>query len=165
LWKAQTGEFVRELVSRGGYSPQFSPDGHWLVVSGNGGRTFSTASWSSIWTTDAITAAISPDNRLVAEMVEDGARLVEITSGKEIAFLEKSSLEGRAQISFSPDGNRLLVLHVQSGIEVWDLALIRHRLQAIDLDWNWPRPAPTSLDSPVTTAPLKLRFRDEISQM
>ena len=88
LWDAQTGEFVKQVSEVMGPGPSFTHDGRWLISAGIRGYVIDTDTWEPVRPVNAIAVACAPDSRLMAELVEGGVRLVELTTGKEIAFLE-----------------------------------------------------------------------------
>jgi WD40 repeat protein len=139
LWDARDGTFVSQLADRTatGDIPRFSPDGRWLSTGHDGGRVFSTATWKP-GTRTGRTGVFSPDSQLLAVPAATGIRLVEHTTGREVAMLEDPNLYTPSTIIFHPDGTKLITLDQSRGIHVWDLTLIRAQLKSRGLDWEWP---------------------------
>src|SRR5262249_22788949 len=82
-------------------------------------------------------SAISPDSRLVVLGQTDGVyRLVELTTGREVARLEDPEQIPGAAV-FTPDGTRLVVV-ATDGLRVWDLRRIRGGLGQLGPGWGWP---------------------------
>jgi WD40 repeat protein len=85
--------------------------------------------------------ALSPDNRLVAAESLPGARVWELGSGREVAFLEQSA-NSVASVTFSPDGKRLVTGlrtggNLQPALRVWDYTVERAVLSLYSHgNWN-----------------------------
>ncbi len=139
LWNAADGKFVRILVERNASLDVicFSSDGQWLSLSHDGGRILSTKTWEA-GPPVGKAAVFSPDSRMVAVQSPAGVRLVEHTTGREIALLEVPRSYSPRLNLFSPDGTKLISVNHERGICVWDLKLIRAQLKARGLDWEWP---------------------------
>jgi len=120
-----------------------------------------TETWEAVRPIHAIAVACAPDSRLMAELIESGVRLVELTTGEEIAFLERPDFENMSGVAFSPDGTSLLVQHLKRGIEIWDLRMIREQLKEMNLDWKWPEFPPDPSGNPASTPAIRLRLHDE----
>jgi len=138
LW-TRGGEFVRILMERGAgwMLPVFSADGRWLALGGGGGRVFSTETWQP-GPPVGEKGMFAPDARMIAVPLPAGIRLVEYTTGREIALLENGSLNAPRSLHFTGHGAALVSLDVARGVSVWDLRLLREQLQARGLDWEWP---------------------------
>ena len=70
--------------------------------------------------------------------------LKEVATGKTLARLEDPHGDrAPGWLGFTPDGTRLVAVYTYSQlVHVWDLRLIRARLNEIGLDWEWhPFPA------------------------
>jgi WD40 repeat protein len=139
LWDAADGTFVRTLVERNASLDviYFSSDGQWLSMSHDGGRVLSTKTWEP-GPPVGKAAVFSPDGRMVAVQAPTGVRLVEHTTGREIALLEDPHSYSPRLNLFSLDGTKLISVNHERGIYVWDLKLIRAQLKARGLDWDWP---------------------------
>jgi WD40 repeat protein len=141
LWDAATGEFKRTLMENGA-SPRFSTDGRWLAVGGRDGRLFRVETWEE-GPRLANTGRFAPDGSMLAVWTDTAAvRLVETATGRELARLEDPELERAREILFSQDGTRLVTVHSQKGIHIWDLHLLRTELAQRGHDWNAPHPKP-----------------------
>src|SRR5262249_4415759 len=117
-----------------------SPDGRWLVTSGDGGRAHAAGSWEpGPRLGPGEVRAVSPDSDLVVMALSNGIyRLVELASGRELARLEDPD-QPYGYAAFAPDGTPLVVA-AQDGLRVWDLRLIRKGLAELGLDWGAPYP-------------------------
>jgi WD40 repeat protein len=139
LWDATTGQFQRTLDEDAAL-PRFSPDGNWLAVGGKRGRLIQVGTWQ-----DGIAlgnaARFSPDGKLLAVWTDTAAlRLVEAASGRELARLEDPDFEIADEILFTPDGSRLITVHRNKGMHVWNLRLLREELAQRGLDWDAAQP-------------------------
>jgi eukaryotic-like serine/threonine-protein kinase len=96
LWDPSTGRQLLRLPSIG--APQFSADGHWLGLTWDGERPNLLEVTSSREYRTLVSGAgagkggcgygdISPDGRLLAVGMEEGARLWDLRSGREVAVL------------------------------------------------------------------------------
>ena len=64
-------------------------------------------------------------------------RLVDSTTGRELAALDAPDLDRPTFTEFSPDGTRLAATtEERDSIHVWDLRLIRSQLATLGLDWD-----------------------------
>src|SRR5262249_13749227 len=77
------------------------------------------------------------------EMGSGNTRLVDPTTGRELATLTDPDLDMNHLPIFTPDGTRLITVSSANGIHVWDLRLIRQRLKELGLDWDGKEYAPT----------------------
>jgi serine/threonine protein kinase/WD40 repeat protein len=142
IWDATTGRHAHDLPLGNGSAADFSPDGKWLVTatSGEGSKLWEVGTWRLVRDLGSGSFAFSPDSRLLAMGDPIGTiRLVEVTSGHEVARLTFPEPAHYSPACFSPDGAHLLAMRGDlKAIYVWDLRLVRHELQALDLDWEAP---------------------------
>jgi WD40 repeat protein/serine/threonine protein kinase len=150
-----TTNLLHQLHQHGSSRGAFSPDEKWFLV-GDGVeyRLWDADSWHSpygIPQTERGTGflgfmAFSPDSRIIAVVLGgDTLRLIETTSGQELATLQAPELHDiGALLRFSPDGTRLAVMYGPGPVQLWDLRLIRQELAAMSLDWNMPPYPPAS---------------------
>jgi eukaryotic-like serine/threonine-protein kinase len=148
IWKAATGEFVRDITTHGSAWPEFSPDGRWMLISTEENyRLVEPGSWREV---HAIakepsgnmpgTAVFSPDSNVLAVLYSHAeTRLFDPVTGNELAALTSPDSRNRKLKSFSPDGSKLVsLLGTAMGFHVWDLRLVRAQLTALELDWDSP---------------------------
>jgi serine/threonine protein kinase/WD40 repeat protein len=136
IWNARNGVLVKQLTEFGAGSPCFSPDGHWLATNFDGGRLFAVGTWEP-GPRVGYQGVFAPDSRMMALQPTTGlVRLVDWTTGQELARLEAPDLEMTASPVFTPDRSKLIGLG--DGICVWDLRLIRQSLKPMGLDWGYP---------------------------
>jgi WD40 repeat protein len=146
IWDVVRSAVVKELPSHQCNHAAFSPDNRWLVV-GNVTefRVWDVATWQSRYapTNEASGfygySAFSPDSRMLAVGISRTAvRLVEASSGRELATLEAPEQRVISWLAFSPDGTQLAVALATGPIQLWDLRLIRQQLVSMNLDWEMP---------------------------
>jgi WD40 repeat protein len=155
IWDVLSSAVAKELPVHGCNHAAFSPNNRWLVV-GNvmEFRVWDVATWQSRY---AITneasgfygySAFSPDSRMLAVGISRTAvRLVEASSGRDLATLEAPERLVINWIAFNPDGTQLAVALLTGPIQLWDLRLIRQQLASMKLDWEMP-PYPRKKTNP-----------------
>ena len=143
---------VKELPVRRAFHPRFSLDGRWLCHSGEPGQVFAVDTWKPVLSFVG-RGQLSPDSRLLAVETGKGViRLIDIESGRDLAWLEDPVQDVAEYHLFTPDGTRLVTLGKgrECGIHVWDLRLLRAQLKELDLDWAAPDyPPPRQLAPPM----------------
>jgi tetratricopeptide (TPR) repeat protein len=156
IWDAETGKRVHDLLHDGNASAKFSPNGQWLATSDStSSRVWEVGTWREVRRYQSARFTFSPDGRLLAINDELGViRLVEITTGREVARLTGPDAAWYHPYCFSPDGTRL-VSSGGKGLYVWDLRLIRQKLKELGLDWDWLEFLPPDSSGKGTT-PLKV---------
>jgi serine/threonine protein kinase/WD40 repeat protein len=166
LWNAVTGEMVHEWVLGKRNLVCFTPDSRSLIIAR--GEEF------SFWDVDTLLptlrlrreiaqfpgwVAFSPDGRLMAlEMAPAVIHIKEVATGQTVAKLEDPHGDRGTWMAFTPDGTQLVVAaSYVSAIHIWDLRLIRTRLRAMKLDWNWPE-LPSSTANDTGSEPLTIEI-------
>jgi WD40 repeat protein len=133
----------------------FSPDGKWLVVG--------TVAEYQFWDTSADAAAwqlhhrvareygsslpgligFSRDSRMVAVAHSNFVvRLLSPGSGETLATLTAPDLNYLSWLCFSRDGSKLVAACESNVIQVWDLSLIRQRLDDLGIAHSLPHLPP-----------------------
>lgn len=77
---------------------------------------------NNVWRSDFVEIcdlAFSPDSKTIAIALETGVVLINVTTGKEIAFLKGSQLVSTSFVVYSPSEHRILMGGADS-ITVWD---------------------------------------------
>jgi serine/threonine protein kinase/WD40 repeat protein len=128
LWETATG---RQLLSRiGSFNYSVQRDGSRLgyftdrnrsvqFVEWVGGREYRTlANDAGSGMGEYSCAAFSPDGRLLAAAADDGARLWDLASGREMVHL---ALRNCLSQVFTPDGRTLLTSGPATGFQLWPL--------------------------------------------
>jgi serine/threonine protein kinase/WD40 repeat protein len=156
IWDAKTGERVHDLLQDGEAIAKFSPDGKWLMTSEfRHSRLWEVGTWREVRRYQPARFTFSPDSRLLAINDELGViRLIEITTGREVACLTGPDSVSYQPYCFTLDGTRL-ISSGGKGLYVWDLRLIRQELKELGLDWDWPEFPPLD-SSGEGTKPLKV---------
>ena len=147
IWDAETGLWVHDLAMAGYTNAKFSPNGRWLMtVDSSGARQWEVGAWREVRRFDRGGFAFSPDSRLLAINDELSViRLIEITTGREVARLTGPEPTWYSPACFTPDGTRLVATcSGETALYVWDLRLIRQQLKELALDWEWPDFPPVS---------------------
>ncbi len=143
IWDAEAGLPIHELSQEGFTKAKFSPDGRWLMtVDSSGSRQWEVGTWREVRRFDRGNFVFSPDSRLLAISsygVFSVIRLLEPTTGREVARLTGPDPTWYEPACFTPDGTRLVATDSgETGLYVWDLRLIRQQLKELALDWEWP---------------------------
>ncbi|HTK78195.1 MAG TPA: protein kinase [Gemmataceae bacterium] len=167
VWEARTGKRETVLPADHGALIAFSPDNDSLVIfSGDACRFWEVGSWREIQRDGAWGGrgpiAFSADGRVAAiAQSRSRVRLVDTATGRELASLEATPspaiIDG---LCFTRAGDRLIATQAAQGIHVWDLRLIRQRLDEIRLDWDAPAYPPTTPASDVPPVDGSVDFGD-----
>src|SRR5262249_47697752 len=146
IWDASSGRLLATLEV-GNAMVAFSHDGRWLGVGGPGRyRFFRAGSWQPVAEVEhglevgAMPLAFHPGGR-VAAVVEQGrgvVRLVEVETGGVLASFEPPDPSPTHTMAFSPDGRYLVMSQADQRLHIWDLALIRCRLDELGLAVSLP---------------------------
>jgi WD40 repeat protein/tRNA A-37 threonylcarbamoyl transferase component Bud32 len=158
VWNLDNPNSARLLRQAGQCGATFNMNGTLLATkcAGTGGLTFDgqvwdVGAWNENYHFDGWPLAFSPDGAVLAIGTSQGAvRLLESSTGVEIARLEDPNLERALEGHFTPDGSALLTCSGDGpGIRVWDLRLIRSELAERGLDWALPSYPPPAKGDPV----------------
>jgi WD40 repeat protein len=127
-----------------------SPNGRWLAIGTRGGFSiWEVGSWRRVRTMSGegglvpSTMAFSHDSAALAVTISHSAvQLLDTKTWEPLARLQAPEAGPVSVCSFSPDGSQLAVTS-EGDVRLWDLRLIRARLQEIGLDWPQPSYPPT----------------------
>ncbi|MBL9140202.1 MAG: protein kinase [Verrucomicrobiales bacterium] len=146
VWKVSSGEQVGALPC--GSDPQvtFSGDGRWLAISGESFSLHAVGTWATgpplpLPENRPLLGAVafSPDSRLLAVVCDQTSiQLIDLESFQPLGLLQWPGNMVMNAVGFSPDGTLLAGTGTLGRLQIWDLKGLRHRLQELDLDWNWP---------------------------
>ena len=157
VYEAATGKAVWQSPAEGRDTCCFSPDGGWLLTANDGSRAYRVGTWEpGPQLGPGVPWDVSLGGLVVAALPDGVYRLVELTTGRQVAVLEDPE-QTHGAVTFTPDGT-LLVVAVADGLRVWDLRRLRSELLQLDLDWEAPpyparnEPAPGPLEVRVVGA-------------
>jgi serine/threonine protein kinase/WD40 repeat protein len=149
VWNTATGKLQLEIP--GLSCVAFSPDGQWLGTNDRKGyRFFRTGTWTAACRVDhkldkranaaAMRVAFHPAGNIAAVLDADFStvRLVDVRTGRELASLQGTEDSQLHWLTFSPDGRYLAASRNDQVVHLWDLSLIRRRLQKLDLVADFP---------------------------
>ena len=146
VWDAATAKMVAQLPV-GTARVAFSPDGRWLGVGGEARyRFFRTGSWTPGpeiphgMEGGQRPLAFHPGGRIAAILHGNASmvQLVELETGRVLASLDPPAESPAYDLAFSPDGRFLAVAQTDQRVHIWDLALIRRRLEEMGLAAGLP---------------------------
>jgi WD40 repeat protein len=147
VWDATNGNHMHSLPTESPIlAANFSPDNKWLALDSNRALTFyhvrsPSKSHQLVWDdAEGVSMAhggmlFTANGELLA--VHRGGyevRLVRASDGQLLAILPTEA--PYAHYSFSNDGRHLATIGPDLTIQLWDLSLIRKRLQELGLDWQ-----------------------------
>jgi eukaryotic-like serine/threonine-protein kinase len=149
VWDTASGQIKAEIP--GLSCVAFSADGQWLGVDDRTCyRFYKTGTWmpfSSVgYEADRTPAhgqmriALHPIESIAAIVGGDGStvQLVDVRTGRVLASIEGPNESQVHRLVFSPNGRYLAVSHNSQKVDLWDLSLVRHRLQELDLADGFP---------------------------
>jgi tetratricopeptide (TPR) repeat protein len=147
VWDAVSGQHIADLPVGGLCDVDFSPNGRWLLTSGDGCRLWEVGTWregANLGASADNTAhAFTADEKVLALADQPGVvRLVSPDSGKELARLTIPEADYLLPHCFTPDARYLAVIGNPSwALYLFDLATLRRDLRELGLDWdNSPLP-------------------------
>jgi len=145
VWKVDTGVEVARLSAAGSALAAFSPDQAWLVTTtGEEYQFWEAGTWRRA---HRVARRDGGDFPGVMSFTADGrmmalahsryrVKLVETTSGRELAALETPHFEEAGWLALHPEGDLLAVASGAGGLRVWDLRRVRDELRGMELDWS-----------------------------
>ncbi len=139
VWDTETGQLLVRIPVGGMAWAAFSPNGDWLEVAGaRCRRLLKVGTWEGSPLESS--GIFSPDGYQLAAQTDAGAiRLIEFTTGRELARLEGPNAGRIGSLTFTPDGSKLLLnSDDDNAFHVWDLRAIRAQLVEMGLDWDAP---------------------------
>ena len=149
VWDTATGLISK--VIPGLSCVAFSPDGKWLGIDDRTSyRFFRVGTWAPVskvdyevdrmWTQGTMRIAFHPDGNVAALLAADRTTvlLADVQSGQVLAAIDGPSESQVHRLVFSPDGRFLAVARNSLKVDLWDLSLIRLRLQEMGLVAGFP---------------------------
>ncbi len=141
VWDAATGKLLVQLPF-GLARVAFSPDSRWLGFGGAARyRFFRTGSWTPGPTIEhrqdvaEMPLAFHPSSRVAAVLDSSLSivRIVDLENGKVLANLDAPEQSQTHFLAFSPDGRHLAASQSDQRVDLWDLSVIRQRLESLGL--------------------------------
>ncbi len=149
VWDTATGLITK--VIPGLSCVAFSPDGQWMGIDDlTCYRFFRIGTWAPVSKVDyevhktpsqgTMRIAFHPVGNIAAVLAADRTTvlLVDVQSGHELAAIDGPSESQVHRLVFSPDGRFLAVTRNSQKVDLWDLSLIRVRLQEMGLVAGFP---------------------------
>ncbi len=143
IWEVPTGRLVQELPNTVYSRVLFSSDGHWLVTgSAECYQFWDVKTWEPQlriprWGRNTGQMAFTRDGRTLACVTEPlTVKLLDASTGNELATLTPPTPSTIEDLSFSPDGTKLVVATGTAVAYLWNLTEIRRQLQEMGLDWE-----------------------------
>ena len=149
VWDTATGLITK--VIPGLSCVAFSPDGQWLGIDDlTCYRFFRIGTWAPVSKVDyesgktpsqgTMRIAFHPVANVAAMLAADRTTvlLVDVQSGHELAAIDGPSESQVHRLVFSPDGRVLAVTRNSQKVDLWDLSLIRLRLEEMGLVSGFP---------------------------
>ncbi|MEZ5329238.1 MAG: hypothetical protein R3F19_29670 [Verrucomicrobiales bacterium] len=137
--------FIDLLSQEPSVNAAFSPDSRMLVMStGSQYLAVAVGNWKSVWCIPREGAgtlpgrmAFSPDGRILAVNHDrDIVRLLDPGSGDHYCELRPPRTGTVTAIAFAPDGIRLAVATERRDVHLWNLQVLRSRLEEMELNWH-----------------------------
>jgi eukaryotic-like serine/threonine-protein kinase len=171
IWDGDTGRFVRDLpIPFGSDYLRFSPDGRWLLTTGQRPRIWKCDGWEEgpPLHGDPLNpfGVFSADGRLLALGDAPGVvRLLDPESGRELARVTAPEDARLYPVAFTPDGARLIVYNAESfALALLDLRAIRAELVELGLDWDAPPYPPADVSDKVGPPP-PIKVDDAVGEL
>src|SRR5262249_19613761 len=144
----------------------FSPDGRWLVTgTSREFRFWQAGTWrpglrlARAHVSARGPLAFSRDGSLLAVTSPSLVRLIDPSSGRELATLTPPGPMTFSWLRFSPDGGRLAAATEDHAIRLWDLGAVRRQLAAMGLDWE--RTSDPTPEAPAPPGPIRVEYPPE----
>jgi WD40 repeat protein len=148
VWTASDGKLCAELPG-GRYSDvRFSPDGQSLVTRTDKEYLFwKVGEWTcqysfshkpDLWHESVCLMTFTPDGQTLAVSDIHSLRLLDSTTGNELAVLDPEHARENSSLTFSSDARWLAVAGGWDRLHVWDLLTLRENLGRMGLDWEAP---------------------------
>jgi Tfp pilus assembly protein PilF len=149
VWDTATGLISR--VIPGTACVAFSPDGQWMGIDDRTSyRFFRIGTWAPVSKVDyavdkspgqgTMPIAFHPGGKIAAVLAADRTTvlLVDVQSGHRLTAIDGPSESQVYRLVFSPDGRFLAVTRNSQKVDLWDLPLIRLRIQEMGLVAGFP---------------------------
>jgi len=169
VWDTATGLISK--VMPGLSCVAFSPDGQWMGIDDRTSyRFFRIGTWAPVSKVDyevdktptqgTMRIAFHPVGNIAAVLAADRTTvlLVDVQSGHVLTAIDGPSESQVHRLVFSPDGRFLAVTRNSQKVDLWDLSLIRPRLQEMGLVAGFP----DSFGGPSQAVPLPSIERIEV---
>jgi serine/threonine protein kinase/WD40 repeat protein len=141
VWELSTGKIAARFPL-GAARVAFSPDSRWLGVGGDGAyRFYRTGSWRAGPVVEyaegksTMPLAFHPGSRVAALLDSSHSivQIVDLETGNIVARLDAPEQSIAYDLTFSPDGRYLAVPQTDQRVDLWDLSLVRRRLESLRL--------------------------------
>ncbi len=140
VWKAEDGQFVKQISDWGVDALRSSRDGRWLATSLYQGKVFAVGSWEPTESAGSLDFSPSAGQLVAMDPVAGVTPLGDRTTGRVVARLESPDATATILHILSPDGSQLIDVGNSKvrGIHVWDLRRIRRQLEEMEMEGDWP---------------------------
>ena len=170
VWDGSDGSHVVNLniAEERGCAVGFSPDGKWLLATGEVFHLYEVGTWREICTLGHNAGFAFTDNGSMLALGDDATgvvRLVIPQTGREIGRLTGPQATRLQPICFTPDGALLLSRGTETmEVHVFDIRPIRRQLKKMNLDWEAP-PLPDAPEERFEPLQVKLDLGSSLTKV